>query len=660
MLVLSPILSSKIDERVLLIGNEAIIRGALEANVQFVSQYPGTPLSDIGIVFGDMMTSGQVPGLYFQWAANEAAAVQAAVGASWCGIRSLVPAKHVGINVLADSLAVIALNGPTSARGEGGLVIVAGGDPASLGSHSEQNERFYSWMLHLCHVEPSDVQECLDWMPHMFEISQEYDLVGFFRVTSRISHSRQDIRIRKPLPKFEPKKGYFEKNIPKFCSLPPHCINNHRRLYERMEDLVKSKYATLFNKILPGDSRTGIITGGVPFNYIMEALRILNLKDVPILKYGMINPLDKGALKKFGANLDKIIVIEELEPFIEVKVKQMAQELGMTIPILGHEIVRKWGELSVGEVVQILGKEFNRSIPTVDQEILARYEKYLPMIPPRPPTFCAGCPERALLYAIKKATDEKSTIYAGDIGCYVMSFFPPMGITDWVICMSGGLGAAIGASMKTDQPIIALIGDSTLYHTGLPILISAVYNGANLILIVLDNSWTAMTGGHENPNTPPQLRKANILENPVKFDMMAIFRACGVHWIKAVDPYQPSAMIATIQSAMKQKGLRVILSRRECGLQYGRRLKQKIRKRVRAGEPFMREYYQVIPERCELCMECTQQLCCTALSIVSIDGKKTIQIDEERCNKCGVCAYVCPNGAIVYTCIDPHEERITA
>ncbi|MHA1144109.1 MAG: thiamine pyrophosphate-dependent enzyme [Candidatus Helarchaeota archaeon] len=659
-MVNSAILTSELDKKVLMIGNEAMIRGSLEANVQFVSQYPGTPLSDMGLVFGDLMKSGRVPGLYFQWAANEAAAMQAAAGASWCGIRSLVPAKHVGINVLADSLGVIALNGPTSSRGEGGLVVIAGGDPASLGSHCEQNDRFYSWMLHLCHVEPSDVQECLDWMPLMFDISQEYDLVGYFRVTSRISHSRQDVTIRKKFPKFEPKKGYFKKDIPKFCSLPPHCINNHARLYDRMDELGQSKHARIFNKILQGDARTGIITGGVPFNYIMEALRILGLNDIPILKYGMINPIDKNIFKEFSADLEKIIIVEELEPFIEVKVKQMAQEMGFSIPILGQEIVRKWGELSVGDLIQILGKEFNRPIASTTREILNRYEKYLPMIPSRPPTFCAGCPERALLYAIKKATDENNTIYAGDIGCYVMSFFPPMGITDWVICMSGGLGAAIGASMKTDQPVIALMGDSTFYHTGLPILISAVYNGANVILIILDNSWTAMTGGHENPNTPPALRKANILENPVKFDMASILRACGVKWVKAVDPYQPKAMIAAIQSALKQKGLRVIISRRECGLQYGKRLKKELQACIQAGQPFSRKVFQVIPERCELCRECTQQLCCTALRIMTIDGRETVYIDEARCNQCGVCAAICPNGAIMKTEIDVHYPNIKA
>ncbi|MHA1301208.1 MAG: thiamine pyrophosphate-dependent enzyme [Candidatus Helarchaeota archaeon] len=650
-------MTESVNERVVMLGNQAIIRGALEAGVQFVSQYPGTPLSDIGTMCTELLRSKVLPGFYFQWAANEAASIQAAAGASWSGIRSMVPAKHVGINVLADSLCVIALNGPTSSYGEGGIVIIAGGDPASLGSHCEQNERFYSWMFHLLHMEPSDVKDCLEWIPELYTISQEFDLVGFFRVTSRVAHTRQDVIIKNKLPKFEDKKGYFEKNIPKYCSLPPHCVNNHVRLYERMDKFKKSPYSKKFNKIIPGDSKLGIITAGVPFGYTMEALRILNIRDTPVLKYGVINPLDEDQFLKFSENLDKIIIIEELEPFIETQIKRIAQENGVSIPIKGHEIVRKWGELSTSDLVQILGKEINREISTYNK-ILDKATKYQQLVPPRPPTFCAGCPERSLLYAIDKAVDKKKTIIAGDIGCYVMSFFPPHELTDWVICMSGGLGAAVGASIKTNQDIIAFVGDSTFYHTGLPILISAVYNGANVTLIIFDNSWTAMTGGHENPNTPPKLRAANLLENPIQFDLKAILKACGVKYVRVIDPYKPKSAIHTIMDAMKHKGIKAIISRRECGLRYGRRLRAEKYRWLSQNKPFSQIIYQVIPERCELCKECTQILCCTALSIEEKDGIKCVQIDEARCNRCGVCFQICPNSAIRMTVINPQDPEV--
>ncbi|MHA1784768.1 MAG: thiamine pyrophosphate-dependent enzyme [Candidatus Helarchaeota archaeon] len=640
------ILNPKKNDRVLLLGNEAIVRGALEAGVQFVSQYPGTPLSDLGTTFTNLMNLKKVNGLYFQWAANEAAALQAAAGASWCGITSLVPAKHVGINVLSDSLCVIALNGPTSSYGEGGLVIIDGGDPASLGSHCEQNERFYSWMFHLVHVEPSNVQECIDWVPIMYDISKEFDLVGFFRVTSRVAHSRQDVRIRQNLPIFEVKEGFFEKNIPKYCSLPPHCVNNHVRLYERMKKFKESKYSKIFNKIIPGDNKLGVITAGVPHGYTMEALRRLDLNDVPVLKYGLINPLDKDIFLKFTENLDKIVIVEELEPFVEVEIKRIAQEEGITIPILGNEIIRKWGELNTFEMSQIFEKLTDKHLGSAD--ILLRYNKHLGEIPPRPPTFCPGCPERALLYALKKATNFEKTIYAGDIGCYVMAFFNPLKITDFIICMSGGLGAAVGASIKSKQDIVALIGDSTLYHTGLPVLVSAIYNKANLLLIVFDNKCTAMTGGHPNPNTG-----FNAAGELVDFNIAKVVRALGVQNVKTVNPYRPKAMMSAIQSLMKKDGVKVLISNMECGLQRNKYLKKELNELKLENYLISEIIYQVVPERCTNCKECTQILCCTALKIVEDDGKEHVEIDEARCNKCGVCYQICPNSAIVKTVIDP-------
>jgi len=640
------ILNPKKNDRVLLLGNEAIVRAALESNVQFVSQYPGTPLSDLGTTFTNLMNSKKRNGFYFQWAANEAAAMQAAAGASWCGVTSLVPAKHVGINVLADSLCVIALNGPTSSYGEGGLVIIDGGDPSSLGSHCEQNERFYSWMFHLLHVEPSDVQECLDWVPIMYDISKEFDLVGYFRVTSRIAHSRQDITIRQDLQDFPAKEGVFEKNIPKYCSLPPHCVNNHVRLYDRMKQFSESKYSKMFDKIIPGDNRLGVVTAGVPHGYAMEALRGLDLKDVPVLKMGLLNPINRDNFIKFSENLEKIVIVEELEPFVEVQIKRIAQEEGINIPILGNEIIRKWGELNTSEMLGVFGKVTGREVKS--QEILSRYNIHLGEIAPRPPTFCAGCPERALLYALKKATNFEKTIYAGDIGCYVMAFFNPLNITDFIICMSGGLGAAVGASIKSKQDVIAFVGDSTLYHTGLPILVSAIYNKANVLLIVFDNKTTAMTGGHMNPNSG-----FNAAGDLVDFKISEVVRALGVKDVKTVNPYEPKAMINAIQGLMKKKGVKVLISNMECGLQRNKFLKKEIARLEEQDISLFKTFYQVVPDRCTRCKECTEILCCTALKIVEDGEKDYVEIDEARCTKCGVCYQTCPNSAIMKTIIDP-------
>jgi indolepyruvate ferredoxin oxidoreductase alpha subunit len=635
----SGILSNEKNKRVVLTGNEAFIRGALEAGVSFVSQYPGTPVSDVGVEIGRL--TRRVPNLYFQWASNEAASIEAAAGASWSGIRALCPMKHVGVNVASDPMAVIAINGPLSSYGEGGLVVLAGGDPGSLGSHCEQNDRFYTWMLHMCHLEPSNVQEARDFMIEGYEISSKFDVITYLRTTSRISHTREDI-ILGELNLEQTLEGNFEKNIPKYCSLPPHCIENHRKVYERMEKL--EPYSKKFNKIIPGENKLGIITAGVPFGYSVEAIRRLGLDNVPILKLGCINPINKEQVVQFCENQETILVVEELEPFVEVEIKRIIQESGIPVKIYGHEYVQKYNELSVAAVARSLSKISGKPIDESAQKIVSKYEKYLNIIPPRPPTFCAGCPERALIYCIRKATNEENTIYAGDIGCYVMSFFPPWGITDWVICMGGGLGAAVGASKVNDKPVLALMGDSTFYHTGLPVIVNATYNQANVILFILDNTWTGMTGGHPNPNSG-----VNGMGQPVeKPDISQIVKSLGAEWVRVVDPFQPKTMTNTIHEALKGNGLRVIVSKRECMLQYQKRNKEFILANPR------KEYYWIDPERCQMCGECFEQLCCTALKRTIVDGREVMKIDQARCTQCGVCQITCLNSAIVKTEVNVH------
>lgn len=625
------------NEHIMLIGNMAMTRACLETGIQFVSQYPGTPVTDMGTYFSRI--APKVPGLYFQWASNESASITAAAGASWCGIKSLAIMKHVGVNVASDALAVIANNGPTSADGRGGLLVICGGDPGSLGSHSEQNDRFYSWMLHLCHFEPSNVREAKEWIPLALEVSHDFDLVSYFRVTSRVAHTVEEV-VLNPLPEFRDDKGKFIKDIPKFCSLPPHCINNHRRIYEKMEKL--EPYVSKFNKIIPGDSKFGIVTGGVPFAYTVEALKNMGLTDVPILKLGVVHPINEAQFVQFAQNLDQILVVEELEPFLEVQVKRLAQEQRISAEIVGKKVLRGWGELNTGEVVTGISKALGKPLDSSINQKLEKYQKYLKLVPPRPPTFCPGCPERALLFSIKAATDEENTIYAGDIGCYVMSFFPPMGITDWVICMSGGLGAAVGAAMKTDQKIVALMGDSTFYHTGIQILVNAIYNNANVILIILDNSWTAMTGGHPHPGAG-----INGMGESIPIPSIGdICKSLGVKWVRVVDPFKPYLMTSTLLDAQKQPGIKVIVSQRECMLQSHKRWQ----KALKTAPPQGREIFWIEPERCQMCGICAENLCCTALR----RNPDYMSIDEDRCTLCGVCYEICPNDAIAHTIVNPH------
>ena len=326
--------------KVLMLGNEAIVRGCLESGVSYVSQYPGTPTSDIGEYFHQVLRDYPEMNEYLvhHWAVNEAVASSACAGVAWTGCRSFNPMKHVGLNVASDALSVIALNGPNP----GAMVILVGADPGSLGSHQEQNERFYSWMLHLPCFEPHTPQECKDFTKLAFDLSEKYDTIFEIRTSTRSAHSRGYVEVGEL--KKGSSKGHFVRNIPKFNSLPPHSINNHVRLYERIEKIREKVPELGVNKLFPGSNKIGILTSGMPFGYTMEALDQLGLNDVPILKLGMIYPLNYEEISKFLQGLEKVIVIEELEPFLEVKVSEIAHNYNLNVEVIGQKYFPKYNE----------------------------------------------------------------------------------------------------------------------------------------------------------------------------------------------------------------------------------------------------------------------------------------------------------------------------
>ncbi|MBD3255202.1 MAG: hypothetical protein GF383_08925, partial [Candidatus Lokiarchaeota archaeon] len=624
--------------------NEAVVRGCLEAGVSYASQYPGTPTSDIGEYFHQFLRENPEKKEYLvhHWAVNEAVATSACAGAAWTGCRSFNPMKHVGLNVASDALSVIALNGPNP----GAMVILVGADPGSLGSHQEQNERFYTWMLHLPCFEPHTPQECKDYTKLAFELSQKYDVVMEVRTTTRSAHSRGYVELGK-LEKGT-SKGTFIRNIPKFNSLPPHAINNHVRLYERIEKIRDTIPKLGINKIIPGENRTGIITSGMPFGYSMEALEQLGLKDVSILKLGMIYPLNYDEITEFLKALDKVIIVEELEPFLEVKIAEIAQIADINVEVIGQNYFPKYNEFSTGLVADCLAKIFQKTPNENMAQAIEYFNSYRYIVPSRFPTFCAGCPERATLYSILKATNNlENTVICGDIGCYVMSFFPPQECSDLVICMSGGLSAAIGMSTKTDQKVLAMIGDSTFFHTGMAPLAEAVGYNSNILLIIFENSWTAMTG-HQDDVLRYLINQG--------FSIEKICNAIGVSWLRVEDSYNPKRLTNTIEKALSTDGLKVIIVKRECGLQAHRwRMSQK-RKFEHQGIITQEIIYNITG--CQLCHECSRILSCPAIRRVEIEGKETMQIDDDRCIRCGVCYEICPNGAIHKSIIHALETEV--
>ncbi|MFW9781804.1 MAG: thiamine pyrophosphate-dependent enzyme, partial [Candidatus Heimdallarchaeota archaeon] len=403
-----------------------------------------------------------------------------------------------------------------------------------------------------------------------------------------------------------------------------------------------------FNKIVPGENKYGIITSGMPFGYTMEALNQLGLEDVPVLKLGMIYPLNHEQITGFITNLKKVIIIEELEPFLEVKIAEIAHNHKIDVEIIGKEFFPKHNEYSTGLVASTIARIFkiepNENAVKADET----YNEYKEIIPSRFPTFCAGCPERATLYSILKATNHlENTIISGDIGCYVMSFFPPQQCSDLVICMSGGISAAIGMSTKTDQKVIAFIGDSTFFHTGMAPLAEAVGYNSNLLLIIFENSWTAMTG-HQNDVLRFLINQG--------FSIEKICKAIGVPWLRLEDSYNPKRLTNTIGEALEKKGLKVIIIKRECSLQAHRWRMSQIRELQEEGEKVQEVSYYI--GGCSMCYECTRILSCPAIRRVDNEGIEEMQIDQDRCIKCGVCYEICPNGAIRKSIINLFGEEV--
>lgn len=628
--------------KVLMLGNEAVVRGCLEAGVSFVAQYPGTPTSDIGETFQKLLREEEDLRKYLvhHWAINEAVASSESAGAAWTGCRALNPMKHVGLNVASDALSVIALNGPNP----GGMVILVGSDPGSLGSHQEQNERFYTWMFHFPCIEPHTPQECKDWTKLAFDLSEKLDTVFEIRTSTRSAHSRGFVELG-PLVKGKA-KGEFIRNIPKFNSLPPHAINNHIRLYERIEKLREMIPELGINKVYPGSNKIGIITSGMPFGYTMEALAQLGLNDVPVLKLGMIYPLNYQEITDFLEGLEKVIIIEELEPFLEVKIAEIALKHKIDIEIIGEKYFPKYNEYSTGLVAKCLAEIFSKEPSSQMLKAIEYFESYKDIIPSRFPTFCAGCPERATLYSILKATNNlENTVVCGDIGCFVMSFFPPQECSDLIICMSGGLSAAIGMSTKTDQKVIAFIGDSTFLHTGMNPLAEAANYNSNVLLFIFENSWTAMTG-HQ-----PVL---GLTERRLSIEK--ICEAIGVPWLRVEDSYHPKRLTSSIEKALNSKGLKVIIVKRECALQAHRWRMSQVRKLVRQGKRVQEHTYHITG--CQMCYECARILSCPAIRRIEIDGHESMQIDEDRCVGCGVCYEICPNSAIHKSIINATSEEV--
>nr|MDO8133389.1 indolepyruvate ferredoxin oxidoreductase subunit alpha [Candidatus Njordarchaeum guaymaensis] len=619
-------------KKTLLLGNEAIARGAIEAGVQVAAVYPGTPASEIGDTLASVSKDAD---LYFEFSVNEKVALEVAAGAAFINMRAMTAMKHVGLNVASDAFMSLAYSGV-----RGGLVLVSADDPECFSSQNEQDNRYFALFGYWPALEPSNPQECKDFTKKAFDLSERFELPIMIHTVTRISHSRGEVTLG-PIKEGRNKANYV-KDTSRFALMPTNARKRRSVLLRKFDEVKKYSEETRLTRILNGDARekTAIVTSGVSFNYVMDSLNILGLR-LPVMKIGMINPLPEKRLKNFLSQFERIVVVEELESFLETQIAALASHEGIELKVFGKHSghIPVEGELSVGKVAKAISKIVGKPLPASLAEIEGRSTDASKLLPLRPPILCPGCPHRASFYAIKMATGGKA-IYSSDIGCYSLGILPPQEVVDNLICMGSGVGLSNGISHFVDRSVIVTVGDSTFFHASIPGLINAVYNGAKFVLIVLDNLVTAMTGHQPNPaagvSASGEKAKIILIED--------IAKACGVENVVVVDPFNVKETRKAIREASERGELSVIVARQACTL-------QAVAERRRKGEYV--PTYVIDPEACKDCGVCYKIFACPAIS--KSNEKQKPEIDQLLCLGCGVCATLCP-----YKTIKPQRKEAAA
>ncbi len=606
--------------RSLLLGNEAIARGILEAGIGFVTTYPGTPASEIGDSISEVVIDA---GLYMEYSTNEIVAVEVAAGAANCGVRCLTAMKHVGMNVAADAVMTLAYIGVKA-----GYVIVTADDPECYSSQNEQDSRFYALLSRLPCLEPSDPQEAKDMVLEAVDLSERLALPVLLRTTTRVNHTRGPVTLgRLTKPRL---KGDLVRDVKRMVMVPAHARLMHAKLLEKAEEACTLSENSEFNAVTRrGSSKTGVISSSSAYNYAAEAIDSLAL-DFSIMKLGMTHPLPEKLISKFLTENDEIIVVEELEPYLELQIRAIAKDSAPSVEIHGKMGKRYFplnGELSVRKVMEAFAEIKARNLPMDFAQADRTYSEIVQSLPGRPPILCAGCPHRASFYVLRKVGGERA-VYATDIGCYALGASTPLAVGDFLLCMGSSIGAAQGMRRATGRDTFAVIGDSTFFHAAIPGLVNAVYNGSRVTLVILDNSTTAMTGHQPHPGTG--ITGMGVPAERISIEKVA--EGCGVKYIKVVDPFDVREASSALKGSLTSSGPSVVILRSPCVLVSTRE------KRCR-GEKVVP---CVVTADCTNCMACIRTIGCPAILVD--EGK--VKIDENLCSGCGLCATICPYRAI--------------
>ncbi len=527
----------------ILLGNEAIIKGALASGVSFVSGYPGCPSAEIGDGFGKIAKENNV---YAEWSVNEKTALEASIGASFSGLKSLVNMKSFGINVCSDSLLPLVYTGTKAA-----MVIVVADDPSCWSSaQSEQNSRAYAYLGHIPVLEPADPQECYDFTKLAFEISEKFNIPVILRTTTRVAHQRAIVNfeeVKNPVV-----KGNFIKNHHQFSTMPPRTLEMKKELLEKIEKIKqfaeKSKSNIIFGSI---KSKVGIITSGTSFSHTMEALEFLGL-DIPVFKLGFFYPLPEAKIKKFLSGLKKVLVVEELDGYLEKEIIVLSKDVNLKIEIFGKNVLSEIGELNTEKICVAIAKTANKKF--------AEFKVKKLDLPKRTARLCEGCPYWYVFPVLKRVAPD--AIFGGDIGCNMISNLSPHNLTDYMFAMGAGLGISHGVKKTTNQKVISIMGDGTFFHSGIAPLINSVYNKSNPLVVILDNRITAMTGHQPNAGMGKNLMG----EPATELSIEEIVKACGVKNIKVLDPINMQDLENTVKEFLEKDEISVIICKRICAL----------------------------------------------------------------------------------------------
>jgi indolepyruvate ferredoxin oxidoreductase alpha subunit len=590
----------------LLMGNQAIAMGAIRAGVGVVTGYPGTPSTEIL----ETIAKNNPGDIYVEWSVNEKSALEVAAGASYAGRRTMVTMKQVGLNVASDPLMSLAYIGV-----KGGMVIAVADDPGPISSQTEQDTRHFGFFSKLPVFDPYSPEEAYRMIADAFDYSEKYNTPVIFRPTTRVCHGYATVDLDENRSEVKP-EGFIKD--PKWAIFPRLSYQNHLKL-EAMLPVLGDDFSSYALNTIEGSSsaKKGIATGGISYAYTCEALS--NLKaDSRIFKVATPHPFPERRALEFLQGLEEVLVIEELDPVIEKELIYLCGKYNLPVKINGKltKHIQNAGENTVesvsGAIAGYLDLPFSPAKPSED----------LPVLPIRPPVLCAGCPHRASFYAVKQAMKGRKAVFSGDIGCYTLGNAKPLDMVDTCLCMGAGITVAQGLHRVEPEAVnFAFIGDSTFFHTGIPGIINAVYNETDIVIIILDNSTTAMTGHQPHPGTGKTMM-GNISE---KISISEVLKALGVKHVVTKDPFDLKESIAAVKEAADFKGISAVIFKSPCIA-------------VTAPAPI----YKVDPDKCTGCKLCIKELGCPA----TVKDNDKVRIDPALCYGCSICAQVCPFKAI--------------